>query len=228
MAATLWLLLLAPVVLGLGAQRIVTHEFGRYRRVGNHAGVSGAEAARALLDAHGLDRVAVAAAPGTLTDAYDDAARELRLSEPVARERSVAALGVAAHEVGHAYQDAEGSRAYRLRKSVGEPLARLAPWSGVFFIGGFWFGVPILTVLSLIYLGGLVVFALVTLPVELGASRRALSVLHRTGLAGDEETREIRRVLGAAALTYVAGLLGRIGQFAALVFIAEALRRAMS
>jgi Zn-dependent membrane protease YugP len=154
MAATLWLLLLAPVVLGLGAQRIVTHEFGRYRRVGNHAGVSGAEAARALLDAHGLDRVAVAAAPGTLTDAYDDAARELRLSEPVARERSVAALGVAAHEVGHAYQDAEGSRAYRLRKSVGEPLARLAPWSGLFFVGGFWFGVPILTALSLIYLGG--------------------------------------------------------------------------
>src|SRR5919202_421940 len=91
-------------------------------------------------------------------------------------------LGLAAHEVGHAYQDAEGSRAYRLRKSVGEPLARLAPWSGVFFIGGFWFGVPILTALSLIYLGGLVVFALVTLTVELGASRRALSVLHQSGL----------------------------------------------
>ena len=86
-------------------------------------------------------------------------------------------------------------------------------------------GVPILIVLSLVYLAGLVVFALVTLPVELGASRRALQLLHDTRLAGDEESREIRRVLSAAALTYFGGLLGNIGTFAALVFIAEAIRR---
>ena len=84
----------------------------------------------------------------------------------MATERSVAALGIAAHEVSHAYQDADGNRAYRIRKAVAEPLARFAPFSAVFFIGGFWFGVPILMVLSLIYVFGLVVFALATLPVE--------------------------------------------------------------
>jgi Zn-dependent membrane protease YugP len=111
---------------------------------------------------------------------------------------------------------------------VAEPLARLAPFSGIFFIGGFWLGVPALIALSLLYIAGLVVFALVTLPVELGASWRALMVLRATGLAADDEGREIRRVLAAAALTYVSGLLGQIGTFAALVFITEAIRRGAS
>ena len=225
MAAIVWLLLLAPFVIGLATQRLVSREFVRYRGVPNHAGVTGTQVARTLLDAHGLRDVAIHAEPGTLTDNYDGEGRVLHLSDGVAGDRSVAALGVAAHEVAHAYQDAEGSRAYRVRKAVAEPLSRFAPFSGIFFIGGFWLGVPILIVLSLVYLAGLVVFALVTLPVELGASRRALQLLHDTRLAGDEESREIRRVLSAAALTYFGGLLGNIGTFAALVFIAEAIRR---
>jgi uncharacterized protein len=226
MAAIIWLLLLAPLFLGWGTQRLVTREFARYRSIPNHAGATGAQVARALLDAHGLSDVRIETAPGTLTDNYDGKARVLHLSDAVAPERSVAALGISAHEVAHAYQDAEGSRAYRARKAVGEPLARLAPWSFAFFIGGFWLGVPVLIVLSLVYVAGLVAFALVTLPVELGASRRALQLLQDTGLAGDEERRGIRRVLSAAALTYVAGLLGSIGTFAAFAFIAEAIRRA--
>ena len=198
----------------------------RYRRVPNHARISGSEVATKLLAEHGLQRVRVEEIPGALSDHYDGAAGALRLSEPVATERSVAALGIAAHEVSHAYQDADGNRAYRIRKAVAEPLARFAPFSALFFIGGFWFGIPLLAALSLIYVFGLVVFALATLPVELGASRRALVLLEHSHLAAREEVSEVRSVLRAAAFTYVAGLGRQIGFFAALILVAEAMDRA--
>src|SRR5215208_5737093 len=120
----------------------------------NHSGVTGAEAARALLDSHGLQRVGIEIIPGFLSDHYDGQAKALRLSEAVGRERSVAALGIAGHEVSHAYQDAEGSRTYRARQSIGKQLAQIAPWSTVLLIGGFWFGVPLFIGLSLIFVGG--------------------------------------------------------------------------
>ncbi len=219
MIALLWLLFLAPLVAGLLAQRRVHEVFTRYRTIANRAQVTGAQAASALLAAHGLQRIRVEPAGGFLTDHYDGAAGALRLSQPVATERSVSALGIAAHEVSHAYQDADGSRAYRLRRAVAEPLTKIAPYSGLIFIGGFWFGVPLLMVLSLAYVALLVVFALATLPVELGASRNALALLSRTRLADPEEVGEIRQVLRAAAFTYVAGLLRQVGFFLALVAI---------
>jgi uncharacterized protein len=223
--AAIWLLLLVPLLLGLAAQGLVRSVFRRYGAIGNHSGVTGAAAARALLDAHGLERVRVEIIPGFLTDHYDGQARTLRLSEPVGREPSVAALGIAGHEVSHAYQDAEGNRTYRARQSIGEQLARFAPWSTFFLIAGFWFGVPLFIVLSLLFVGGLVLFALATLPVEIGASHRALGLLRQTGLADAAEFRDIRRVLRAAALTYVVGLLDRLGFFLVLLFVAEAARR---
>jgi uncharacterized protein len=222
----IWLLFLVPLGLALAVQAVLRSVFRRYRAVPNHRGVTGAEVARALLDAHGLQTVRLELAPGVLSDHYDGDARALRLSQVVANERSVAALGIAAHEVSHAYQDAEGSRAYRARHSIGEQLAQIAPWSGILLIGGFWFGVPLLVVLSLVFVGGLVLFALATLPVEIGASRRALMLVRETGLADDRDVRGVRRVLTAAALTYVVGLLDRLGFFLALLFIAEAARRA--
>jgi uncharacterized protein len=225
--AAIWLLLLVPFLLGLVVQRLVRSVFRRYR-VANHSGVTGADAARALLDDHGLQRVRVEIIPGFLTDHYDGDAKALRLSEPVGRERSVAALGIAGHEVSHAYQDAEGDRTYRARRSIGEQLARLAPWSTGFLVAGFWFGLPLFVGLSLLFVGGLVLFALATLPVEIGASHRALTVLRATGLADASEFREIRRVLRAAALTYVVGLLDRLGFFLVLLFLAEAARRVMT
>jgi len=226
--AAIWLLLLVPLLLGLAAQGLVRSVFRRYGAVANHSGVSGAEAARSLLDAHALQRVVVEIIPGFLTDHYDGEAKALRLSEAVGRERSVAALGIAGHEVSHAYQDAEGSRSYRARHTIGEQLAQFAPWSTFFLIAGFWFGVPLFIVLSLLFVGGLVLFALATLPVEIGASQRALMVLRDTGLADAGEFREIRRVLRAAALTYAVGLLDRLGFFLVLLFVAEAARRVMS
>jgi Zn-dependent membrane protease YugP len=224
-SAAIWLLLLVPLLLGLAVQGLVRSVFRRYSRLANHSGVTGAEAARALLDAHGLQRVGVEIIPGSLTDHYDGQAKALRLSEPVGRERSVSALGIAGHEVSHAYQDAEGSRTYRGRQSIGEQLARFSPWSTFFLIAGFWFGVPLFIALSLVFVGGLVLFALATLPVEIGASHRALGVLRQTGLADATEFREIQRVLRAAALTYVVGLLDRLGFFLVLLFVAEAARR---
>jgi Zn-dependent membrane protease YugP len=220
-----WLLLLLPLIAGVIVQRRLRSVFARYRAVANRAGVTGAQLARTLLDAHDLGAVRLELTPGFLSDHYDGAARSLRLSDAVARERTVAALGIAAHEVSHAYQDAEGSRVYRARRAVGEPLAKLAPWSGLFFIGGFWLGVPVLMGLSIAYVAGMVVFALATLPVELGASRRALTLLQGTGLTDAEETGEVKRVLRAAALTYVVGLLQQLGLLFALVLVAEATRR---
>jgi Zn-dependent membrane protease YugP len=226
MTALFWLALAVPVLAGALAQRRVTAVFARYRRVPNRIGATGAELARALLDAHGLRQVRLELAPGFLGDQYDGAAHVLRLSEAVARERSVASLAIAAHEVSHAYQDAEGSRVYRIRRSVGEPLARAAPWSGLVFIGGFFLGVPVLMILAVAYVAGLVLFALATLPVELGASRRAVMLLHAAGFADDEESHEVRQVLTAAALTYFVGLLRQLGFFLVLVLLAEATRRA--
>jgi Zn-dependent membrane protease YugP len=225
-SAAIWLLLLVPFLLGLAVQGLVRSIFRRYSTMANHSGVTGAEAARALLDAHGLQRVGIEIIPGFLSDHYDGRAKALRLSEAVGRERSVSALGIAGHEVSHAYQDAEGSRTYRGRQSIGEQLARFAPWSTFFLIAGFWFGVPLFIALSLLFVGGLVLFALATLPVEIGASHRALGVLRQTGLADATEFSEIRRVLRAAALTYVVGILDRLGFFLVLLFVAEAARRA--
>jgi Zn-dependent membrane protease YugP len=205
MTVLLWLLRLGPLVAGLVVQNRVRSGFARYRAVRNRAGLTGAGLARALLDAHGLGRVRLEPARGFLSDHYDGAAGALRLSEPVAGERSVAALGIAGHEVAHAYQDAEGSRAYRVRKKIAEPLGKLAPWSAFFFIGGFLFGVPILMVLSIVYVAGLVVFALATLPVEIGASDRALELLRGARLVDAAELAAVRSVLRAAAWTYVVG-----------------------
>jgi Zn-dependent membrane protease YugP len=220
-----WLLLLVPLVAGVLVQRRLRSVFARYRGVPNRAGVTGAEAARSLLDAHGLGRVRIEQTPGQLSDHFDGSAQALRLSEAVAHERSVAALGIAAHEVAHAYQDAEGSRVYRARRTIGEPLAKLAPWSGFLFIGGFWFGLPLLMVLSIVYVAGMVIFALATLPVEIGASRRAVALLRSTGLTDEEESGEVAQVLKAAASTYVVGLLQQLGFLFALVLIAETTRR---
>lgn len=225
MIELLWILLLAPLVAGILAEQRTRAVFERYRAVQNQLGVTGAQLARALLDAHGLNGVRLELAPGALTDHYDGAARALRLSAAVARSSSVAALGIAAHEVSHAVQDAEGSRSYRVRRAVGEPLAKLAPWTGVFFIGGFWFGVPLLMALTIVLAAGLVLFALVTLPVEIGASRRAVELLRAARLVDARELAGVRRVLSVAALTYVVGLVRQLGFLLALILLAETARR---
>jgi Zn-dependent membrane protease YugP len=221
----IWALVLVPLTAGLLAQRRVRDTFRRYAAVANMRHVSGAEVARALLDAHRLGGVRVELAPGALTDHYDPVGHALRLSHDVGEGRSVAALGIATHEVAHAYQDAEGNRVYRLRKRIAEPLSRVAPFSGPILFGGILLGNKPLIVLSCVYMAGLVAFSLVTLPVELGASRRALELLRGTQLADEQELPEIRSVLRAAACTYAAGVAQQLGFFGALLLIALAMVR---
>jgi Zn-dependent membrane protease YugP len=219
----IWLLVLVPVALGVLAQRRVGATFVRYGTVADRSGLTGGDVARMLLDAHGLETVRIEAVPGVLSDHYDPKARTLRLSADVAARRSVAAIGIAAHEVAHAYQDADGSRGYRLRKRVGEPLARLAPYTWFMIFGGFWLANPALVILACAYMAGLVVFSVVTLPVELQASQRALDLLQRTGIARADELDEIREVLRAAGLTYIAGIAQQLGLFLAMLLAAAAL-----
>jgi Zn-dependent membrane protease YugP len=217
-----WLLILAPIALALWAQRRVAGTFARYRAVPDASGRTGAQVARQLLDAHGLGGVGIEVIPGELADHYDGGERVLRLSQDVADGASVAAIGIAAHEVAHAYQDAEGSRAYRVRKRIGEPLARLAPVSGLVLFGGFGLGSLPLLLLSCLYMGGLVSFSVATLPVELGASRRALALLRATGIAPPDEATEIGEVLRAAGLTYVAAVAQQLGVFLIALVLAAA------
>jgi Zn-dependent membrane protease YugP len=218
-----WVLLGTSFALGVLAQRRVWETFGRYQAVADRSGLTGACVARLLLDAHGLDTVRIEPVPGVLADHYDPETRTLRLSADVGPSRSVAAIGIAAHEVAHAYQAADGSRAYLLRRRIGAPLARLAPFAGILVFSGFWFGSPLLVALGCAYMAGLVVFSVVTLPVELEASRDAVTLLQRTGIARADELSEIREVLNAAALTYIAGIAQQLGAFVAILILAAAL-----
>ena len=219
----IWLLILVPLALGVLARRHVRETFLRYHAIADRNGLTGAQVAGILLDAHGLDTVPIEPSRGALSDHYDPQTRTLHLSAQVAGRPSVAAIGIAAHEVAHAYQDAEGSRAYRRRVRVGEPLAKVAPYSGIILVGGLWFGSRPLIVLACAYMAALVVFSIVTLPVELEASRRAVDLLSRTGLAYPDELTEILEVLRAAAFTYIAGIAMQLGIFLAVLLSAAAL-----
>jgi uncharacterized protein len=218
------LLLLLPALAAVGATRVVRATFDRYRQWPATAGLTGAETATKLLDLHDLSAVRVERTTGTLNDHFDSDATTLRLSAEVADGHSIAALAVAAHEVAHAHQDATGQPAYRLRMRIGRPVLQLSQWSGLILVGGLWLGIPVLTVAAGVLLVGLTIFALVTLPVELSASRRALRWLDAAGLATGPELPAARRVLRAAAWTYLASFAHRLGLLLVLLMAVGVLR----
>jgi len=213
----LYLIVALPaLLLGLYAQLKVKGAFARYSRVRTHRGLTGAQAARVLLDSFGLSDVTIEETGGLLTDHYDPRSRTLRLSPQVARGNSVASLGVAAHETGHALQHAEGYAPLKLRSSM-VPTVQFGSWLGpiIFFIGLMmsYQGVPLgqpLAVLGLLGFAAIAVFAVVTLPVEYDASRRAKKLLVAQGLVFQDEMRGVNAVLDAAALTYVAAAVQAI------------------
>ncbi|WP_105317855.1 zinc metallopeptidase [Thermus tenuipuniceus] len=180
--------------------------FARFSRVANNRGLTGAEVARAILDAHGLSHVRVEPVPGALTDHYDPHAKAVRLSEPNYASPSLAALAVAAHEVGHAVQDAHGYTWLRVRASLW-PAASLGTNLGpILVVVGLMLGAIGLAKLGLYLYLAVALFQLVTLPVEFDASRRALEFLRRMGFLSQQEMAPARQVLTWAALTYVAAL----------------------
>ncbi len=203
MDATL-LLLIPAVILALWAQMRISSTFRRYSQVSSARGMRASEAARRLLDRFGLNHVAVERVPGSLTDHYDPRSKVLRLSDDVYGSTSIAAIGVAAHEAGHAVQDLQGYAPLRIRNAI-VPVTNLgsALAMPLFFLGII-MRIPTLMDLGILLFAGILVFHLVTLPVEFDASSRALRLLGETQVLGTAEIAGARRVLNAAALTYVA------------------------
>ncbi len=197
-------LFIVTLVLTIGVQMWLRNTYGRWERVANASGLTGADTARAILRANGLDDVQVEAVPGQLTDHYDPRTRTVRLSEAHFRVPSVAGAAVAAHEVGHALQHAKAYGPLQMRAAL-VPVANIGsnfgPW---IVIAGFMLGATGLIQVGIVLFGAAVLFQLVTLPVEFDASRRAVAEMQRLGLATTADVGGSRQVLNAAALTYVA------------------------
>jgi len=213
---------IAPaLLLMLFAQFKVQGTYRKYSQVANRLGISGQEAAQRLLRANGLHHVQVKGIRGQLSDHYDPRSKELRLSEGVGRGASVAALGIVAHECGHAAQDKAGYLPLRLRAGL-VPMVNIGGYLGyIFFLIGLFLQMTGLVWLGVIFFSGGVVFALATLPVELNASKRAMQMLESAGLTrGQDELRQAKSVLNAAALTYVAALAMALMQLLYYISIA--------
>ncbi|HID95158.1 MAG TPA: zinc metallopeptidase [Candidatus Latescibacteria bacterium] len=199
-----FLLLIPALMLAFYAQMRVRSAYERYSRMRAGSGMTGAQVARQLLDRNGLSNVVVEKTSGVLSDHYDPRKQVLRLSEAIYSSNSIAALGVAAHETGHALQHGTGYLPLMLRNNF-VPVVNLGTSLAfpLFFIG-FLFRGPILMDIGIILFSLAVVFHLITLPVEFDASRRALGLLAREGYLRRDEVGSARAVLNAAAWTYVA------------------------
>jgi len=198
------ILLLPALALTLYAQTKVKNTFARMSRVRAASGMTGAQVAESLLRRNQIHDVEVEEVAGTLTDHYDSRAKKLRLSSGVYRSSSLAALGVAAHETGHALQHRTAYVPLNLRQSI-FPVANLGSSLGIpLFIAGLFLSIPMLRDAGIFVFAGAVLFHVVTLPVEFNASRRALAQLSSGGYLRADEIAGARRVLDAAALTYVA------------------------
>lgn len=212
-------ILIPALILAFWAQAKVKGAFQRYSAIDARRGVTARDAVRAILDSNGLGSVPVERVQGALTDHYDPGSKVLRLSDSVYGSHSIAAIGVAAHEAGHAIQDARGYTPLRLRNSF-VPIAGIGSSLALplFFIG-FLFGTPMLMDAGIIFFSAVLLFHLVTLPVELDASRRALGILSDSGLLASDEIVGARAVLNAAALTYVAATLMSAAQIVRLFLL---------
>ena len=211
---------LPPMLLVLWAQAKVKGAYGKYSQIRNMANASGAQVAHILLRSKGLDRIDIEMIGGEMTDHYDPGSKTLRLSEGVYRSPSVAAMGIVAHEVGHAVQDAAGYLPLKARAAL-VPAVNLGSTLGyIFFFAGFVIGMSGLVWLGIAMFSLGVVFALVTLPVEFNASSRALALLKGNGLVSVEEYRGAQDVLSAAALTYVAAVAQALGNLLYFVWLA--------
>ncbi len=208
-----------PLVLGLIVQSRLKSTFAKNSRVPVASGKTGAEVAREILDRNGLQGVPVhPSKAGPLSDHYDPRKRGVFLSEPVYAGRSIAATAVAAHEVGHAIQHATAYVPMSIRSAIW-PVAAFGSQAWFFILmAGVLFGAFGLVQLALVVFSAVIVFQLVTLPVEFNASRRAMAQIRETGLVNDAEAVGARQTLTAAAMTYVAGALASIAQL--LYFLA--------
>lgn len=198
-------LLIPAIILALWAQSRVKRTFEKYSRIEAGSGMSGLEVARRLLNDGGLADIQIEESKGNLSDHYDPRSRVLRLSAGTSKSRSVAALGIAAHEVGHAIQHQKAYAAFQIRQTI-VPVANIGSSLAfpIFFIGFLFSQNTFLMDLGIYLFLGAVVFQLITLPVEFNASSRALALLSSRGYLAGQEVDQAKKVLNAAALTYVA------------------------
>ena len=214
-----YILVIIAFALTLFASFGVKSTFAKYDKIRNTRGITGADAARRILSSNGISNVTVEHTPGSLTDHFDPRTNVVRLSDATYNSSSVAAIGVAAHECGHAIQHSVGYAPIKLRNAI-VPVVNIGNTLSMplFFIG------LVLGAYNLAYIGamlfGLVlVFQLVTLPVELNASRRALKILDEFDILGNDELKGAKKVLTAAAMTYVAAVAATALQLLRLLTI---------
>lgn len=201
---------LPGLLLALWAQLKTKTAFEEYSRVSSHSGLTGAQAAAKMLEYAGVTQVKIEETSGFLSDHYDPVERVLRLSPDVYRKNSLAAIGVACHEAGHAIQHFQNYR-FLVWRSALVPVINLAsPAAYIIFVLGFILSSPGLLMLGIGCFAAAVVFALVTLPVEYDASRRAAELISRTGMLAQDELPGAKTVLNAAFLTYVAAAVSAL------------------
>lgn len=216
------IILIPAILFTLYAQAKVSRDTKRYLQVRNKRGTTGVEVARRFLDQNNLSHIPIERVKGSLTDHYDPKNQVLRLSEPIYGGDSITAVSVAAHEVGHAIQHANGYVPLNIRNAI-FPVARLgssAAW--LFILGGLFIpSLPILFDIGIILFSVAVAFQIITLPVEFDASKRGLLMLSEQGLLYEDEMPGAKRVLRAAALTYVAAMASAVLQLIRLLVLRD-------
>ncbi len=219
------ILILPALLFGLWAQSQVNSNFSRYSKVGTMRGMTGAQAAEYILNQNGIYDVEVRHIAGNLTDNFNPKNRTINLSDSVYNSTSIAAVGVAAHEAGHAVQHAVNYKPIRIREMI-IPVTQIGSWLYLpIIMVGFIFSSQYLVNLGILLFSTLAIFQLVTLPVEFNASDRAIRTLEGSGILYGEEITGAKRVLRAAALTYVAALVSSLAQLLRLILIFGGRRR---
>ena len=210
--------IIPPLLIGLWAQHWVKSSFAKWSEVPAGA-VSGADVARRILAANGLSSIPVSVTPGELSDHYDPRDKSVHLSQAVAQSNSVASIAVAAHEVGHAIQHAKGNAFFQVRTALAGPVQIASQFWYLPLLGGIFLQQLGLIKIAIALYALVVLFHIVTLPVEFDASRRAMGQLDQLGITSDGNVHTgARNVLTAAAMTYVAGALAALSQLAYFVF----------
>lgn len=217
-----YIVLVVPaIILSIIAQSMVQSRFKKYSQVFSKKGITGEDTANLLLMKKGISDVSVGQISGNLTDNFNPKTKQISLSDPVYSSSSVAAIGVAAHETGHAIQHHSGYVAIKLRNAI-LPAAQLGSTAAVpLAIFGFVLGAPMLVNAGILLFSTVVLFQVVTLPVEFNASRRAALLLKETGVLSEEELKGAKKVLAAAALTYVASMLTSLMSLLRLILLSR-------
>ncbi|KHC91237.1 putative peptidase membrane zinc metallopeptidase [Thermotoga sp. Mc24] len=215
-----FIILIPGIILALWAQARVQSAYNKYSRVRSSLGLTGYELAKRLLENAGIYNVKIEVVSGFLSDHYDPYRKVLRLSPQNFRGVSVASLGVVAHEVGHALQDVEKYPLLALRNLMVPAAVTGSQLAWIIFILGLFFQTPFLIRLGILLFSLVVLFTLITLPVEFNASRRAVKLLETTMLMPEYELKGVKEVLGAAALTYVASSLMAFLQLLRMIALA--------